>query len=493
MRLRPEGIRGGMRHRAAGRGGSVRMALFLGVLLLLSGCDVFENHHDGLLVQSHAGTLLIGDTLRVSAERLDGSSPPPSAIRWRSSDEGIATVDDEGLVTAHRMGPVDISASAYGLTASLFLWIWEPAPPFVTLSVGGAHSCGLDQQGRVWCWGADWDGQLGSPAVPDRCLPSAPLPCATGALPVFTDLRFQALALGDNHSCGLTESGRAYCWGAYAPGPQGGAGSRWAPEAVPGDAAFRSLAAGGAGTCGITGEGELLCWGSGPFGAFKEGARAPATTPERPRPGHRFTTVALAARHACALDTDGAAWCWGQNDHGQLGVGHVDSAEDAQRVESVPPFVALALARDYSCGLAGDGTAYCWGRNDLGQLGDGTTDGRWEPRSVGGGQVFVDLSAGASYACGVGGDGALHCWGRDQAAFGRGVEEDPIQSPEPLEAAPGVAFRSLAVGANHTCGVADTGVTWCWGTNLFGTVGNGRSSRMPVTAPERVVRRTDAP
>ena len=428
----------------------------------------------------------------MTIERLDGSTPSPSWVRWASSDETIATVDETGLVTGTGVGQVEISASTQGLTATLFLWVWELAPPFVSVEVGLAHSCGLAEDGRAWCWGANWDSQLGVPLVPDRCLPSAPLPCATGALPVLTDARFETLALGGNHSCGLTSTGVAWCWGANDSGQlgDGGTTTRWSPEPVAGEHVFRWLAASQAGTCGITELDELLCWGSSPSVdlEFDDPATAPVGMAMEPR----FTAVATASGHSCALTEEGAIWCWGRNDRGQLGVENEGTTTQPQPVVSVPPLVSLALARDYTCGLAGDGTVYCWGRNDVGQLGDGTTDDRWEARAVAGEESFARLAVGSSHACAVEQvDGRLFCWGQDRTELGRGG--DPVQASEPLPAAPGLTFTSIAVGDGHTCGVADTGTTWCWGTNMFGTLGSGRSNPQPVATPVRVVRRSDLP
>jgi alpha-tubulin suppressor-like RCC1 family protein len=458
---------------------------------VLAACDILDTVRDGLLIESPEGTLVIGDTMRMSIERLDGSTPSPSWVRWASSDETIATVDETGLVTGTGVGQVEISASAQGLTATLFLWVWELAPPFVSVEVGLGHSCGLTEDGRAWCWGANWDSQLGVPSVPDQCLPSAPLPCATGALPVLTDTRFETLALGGNHSCGLTSSGIAWCWGANGSGQlgDGETTNRWSPEPVSGDHVFRWLAAGQAGTCGITAHDELLCWGSSP--SLDLESDHPAATPVRTATEPRFTSMATAAGHSCALTAEGATWCWGRNDHGQLGVANGGTTTQPQHVAAAPPLISLALAGDYTCGLAGDGTAYCWGRNHVGQLGDGTTEDHWEVRAVLGERSFSRLAAGPSHACALDPAGHLFCWGQDRTDFGRGG--DPVQATEPLPAAPGLAFTAIAVGAGHTCGVADTGTTWCWGSNMFGTLGSGRSNPQPVATPVRVVRRSDIP
>src|SRR3990172_7599137 len=35
------------------------------------------------------------------------------------------------------------------------------APPFASVTAGGGHSCAVTAAGVAYCWGANWDGQLG--------------------------------------------------------------------------------------------------------------------------------------------------------------------------------------------------------------------------------------------------------------------------------------------------------------------------------------------
>jgi beta propeller repeat protein len=53
--------------------------------------------------------LLVGDTLRLAVEVHDAAGVPPGALlTWQSEDPAVATVDDNGLVTALQPGLVDI-------------------------------------------------------------------------------------------------------------------------------------------------------------------------------------------------------------------------------------------------------------------------------------------------------------------------------------------------------------------------------------------------
>jgi alpha-tubulin suppressor-like RCC1 family protein len=62
-------------------------------------------------------------------------------------------------------------------------------PPVARLEVGPEHVCALDQEGALWCWGSDREGQLGTKA-PETCRSDLiedqgrKVPCATRPLRV---------------------------------------------------------------------------------------------------------------------------------------------------------------------------------------------------------------------------------------------------------------------------------------------------------------------
>ena len=91
--------------------------------------------------------------------------------------------------------------------------------------------------------------------------------------------RFGALAVGWNHSCGITVGGDLYCWGSNNGG-QLGDGTRRPPRADTRYhiARFVSVAAGNQHTCAVTTTADSLRWGETTTDNWRPG---PAIAPNR--------------------------------------------------------------------------------------------------------------------------------------------------------------------------------------------------------------------
>ncbi len=84
---------------------------------------------------------------------------------------------------------------------------------FASVSAGIIQTCGLATDGRALCWGNDSFGQLGVPRTGERCGISA-LECSSRPIEVFGRLRFVSVVTGlGNHTCGISVSSAAICWG----------------------------------------------------------------------------------------------------------------------------------------------------------------------------------------------------------------------------------------------------------------------------------------
>jgi len=95
-------------------------------------------------------------------------------------------------------------------------------PTFVAQSklIGRGHTCGLTAAGAVFCWGDDFDLQLG------RGQFSGSGSVGVTAAQVVQGERsagvtFTSVSTGSRHSCAVASDGNAYCWGSNVGGALG--------------------------------------------------------------------------------------------------------------------------------------------------------------------------------------------------------------------------------------------------------------------------------
>ncbi|HSE28694.1 MAG TPA: hypothetical protein VLA95_10735 [Gemmatimonadales bacterium] len=149
----------------------------------------------------------------------------------------------------------------------------QPLPPGPYVSAGYAHSCAIATSGAAYCWGLNGGGQLGDGSTTRRTAPAA----------VAGGLLFVRISAGLEHTCALTAAGEIYCWGDNTWGQlgDGGTGDQSAPVLVqaPGGAAFAWVSAGENHSCGVTTAGVAYCWGDNHYGQLGTGTNESSNVP----------------------------------------------------------------------------------------------------------------------------------------------------------------------------------------------------------------------
>jgi alpha-tubulin suppressor-like RCC1 family protein len=271
----------------------------------------------------------------------------------------------------------------------------------------------------------------------------------------------------------------------------GGTGSVQVPVRVASTSTLvrSTMAAGGYHTCGLDAAGAAYCWGYNGYGQLGNatglGSATANPTPVPVGGGVAFASLTAGAYHTCGLTAAGTAYCWGSNFTGQLGnttnSGVLDGTDSRNPtpllVDGNLTFAVLEAGGDHTCGITPQGAMYCWGNNRLGQLGTTTNNGvslpNPTPTAVPGGLVFRAVGAGTDHTCGVAISGLVYCWGDNsngQLGNATGIGEGTAHpTPTPVQDAPILA--SFAAGGHYTCGLTAAGAAWCWGDNTFGALG----------------------
>jgi alpha-tubulin suppressor-like RCC1 family protein len=354
---------------------------------------------------------------------------------------------------------------------------------FRQISAGGYHMCGVTDQNRAYCWGANGYGQLGIGATggQDFCDYQN---CSTRPVAVLGGLSFRQIDAGDDHTCGITTDYRAYCWGYGGSGELGNGQSiiRFRPVAVAGGLQFRQVSAGGSRTCAISTNNRAYCWGAGFIG---DGTNdTDRSTPGAVSGGLLFRQVSTGGAHTCGVTTQNVAYCWGRNAEGELG----DSTEVWERLR--PARVAgtrqwrqVDAGGQHSCGVTTAYKAFCWGNGDIGQLGNGKTYVSFWPRAVSGGLSFARVTAGGGHNCGETTTNRAYCWGANYSGqLGDGTRTRRLT---PAAVSGGIFFNQVSGGGSHTCGKTSAAVTYCWGENFGGQLGDG--TRITRLRPTRIL------
>lgn len=230
---------------------------------------------------------------------------------------------------------------------------------FTALDMRFQHACGLDDTRKLWCWGANFEGQLGQGDPADS--PDAPTPVRVG------DESWQTVSTGQGHTCAIDEVSRLFCWGRNTGGELGigTRGQEREPMRVGTAEDWIAIATGQNHTCGIRAPGTLWCWG------LIDGEVT--TSPTRVGDGTNWIDVDVDTFHSCALRADRTIACWGRNLEGQLGVGHTAVVTGPTPVTHPGPWRAVVTGRFVTCAVAIDDSLWCTGDNTDGQLGVGDT------------------------------------------------------------------------------------------------------------------------
>jgi hypothetical protein len=351
--------------------------------------------------------------------------------------------------------------------------------PVTQLEGGQHHMCAVLEDASLYCWGRlDWMGVGENEGVW--------IPTKIEGLENVAEVRS-----GLEFLCARKHDGTVWCVGTGKQGQLGdgvGANST-TPVQVSGLNNVLGIATGYAHACALLADGTVQCWGHARGIGIDTVSNA--LVPVKVEGLTNIIAIAAAKGETwggqsatCALDPTGQVFCWGENRDGALGTGDKDSSYVPILSSTIPGATRIYGGGQHFCVITKTGEVPCWGANYDGQLGDGTRETRLRSVSVQGlGDKVITLALGDAFTCALENSGNVVCWGNNGAAqLGRGystvLRSDPgnLLVPEPVVDLSGVSV--LGAGGGTTCAYSD--VSYCWGENDYGSIGNGTASMLEV-------------
>ena len=459
------------------------------------------------------------------------------------------------------------------------------------ISAGGEHTCALGSDHKAYCWGKNDRGQLGNNSTTNSLVPVA---IVQGAIP--TGVKLTQITTGGAHTCALGSNNRVYCWGlnmfygslgnnsnidssvpvtvvqgampniysgttvkvdgvtvpvryissteleitmpAHAEGlvnisvtnPDNSTHtlnqsyeyyqaknptlSSISPNTVSpyggeivtltgnnfDTARWRQVSVGNDHTCALDYRNKAYCWGWGSSGQLGNNSTTNSSTPVVVSQGAipsnvNLTHLSVGNYHTCALGSDHKAYCWGYNNSGQLGNNSTTNSSTPVAVSqgAIPSGVTLtqiAVGLYHTCALGSDNKAYCWGNGYYSQLGNNSiTDSRIPvavaPGAIPSGVTLTQISAGAYHTCALGSNDKAYCWGK--GGDGQLGNNSTSNSSTPVAVVQGaipsgVNLTQISAGEHHTCALGSDHKAYCWGKNEYGQLGTGSAMKAKVPA-----------
>jgi alpha-tubulin suppressor-like RCC1 family protein len=309
------------------------------------------------------------------------------------------------------------------------------------------------QDGTLWAWGANTNGQLGDGTRIPKDLP----------LRIGTANNWSSVEAGGSHILASRRDGSLWGWGANTNGELGLTTNL---VRVTNNFSSGSTNTNNPNPPGFTGRTRTT-------------TILLASNVHTPRPifskGWGVRGFSAGGSHSLVLGSNGTLWSMGANEQGQLGLGEVNRPAGGTNTNGsirravtnlftniafMPPRVetnaevvedraslfkprrvgrqlwkSIAAGDRHSLGVRQDGTLWAWGDNGNAQLGNGTLVKTSQPQQIGAGNRWAGVFAGKEHSLALQEDGSLWAWGLSDGRLGI-PRPSPSYVPERVDFGP---------------------------------------------------------
>lgn len=243
------------------------------------------------------------------------------------------------------------------------------------VTAGYGWTCAITKStGAAKCWGGNNVGQLGNNSTTN-----SPVPVQVSGLTEGV----KYISAGSAHTCAINKNGGAMCWGVNQYGGLGNnsTANSSIPVQVSGlETGVSTIKGGFRHTCALTTSGAAKCWGYNNVGQLGNNSTTNSPIPVQVTNLTSGTSkIGLSEGHVCAVK-NGAAFCWGFNNTGQVGNNTTADQRIPAQVSGLTTGVkSISAGYRHTCVSMEDKTSRCWGLGTNGQLGNGANLTSWVP------------------------------------------------------------------------------------------------------------------
>lgn len=336
----------------------------------------------------------------------------------------------------------------------------EEVPAFdqqvVHVAAGSAHAAAILEDGSLWTWGNNDNGQLGDGTYEDKLSP----------VKIMDDV--VAVSLGNEHSGAIKSDGSLWMWGRNKYGSLGDGTTTFRPSPVKVMDGVSQVSCGNGTTAALKEDGTLWVWGFAGLDGL--GIGEPDSIydylSEPVQLASGVSSVSLGGNVGSYITTSGELFAWGAGANtGSVGTG---SKENVYEPTKILDDVVSASMDVTSAAVKADGSLWIWGYQP----------GVYEPTKVLDGVSSV--SVGFNFVVAHMRDGSLQTYGvNDHGQLGNG--SDGSSSASFAKVCDGMAMSDA--GSSFGLSVDVDGTLYTWGYNNHGQLGIGTTDSIAtVTA-----------
>ena len=191
----------------------------------------------------------------------------------------------------------------------------------------------------------------------------------------------------------MKEDGTLWAWGANTNG-QLGDGTTTAsttPVQIGTDTDWRSIAASGSRTLALKQNGTLWGWGLNTNGQIGDNTTTQRNAPVQVGTATDWRSITAGVTHSLAIKTNGTLWAWGINSANQLGDGTTTQRNAPVQIGTATTWRSVSASTNYSIASRTDGTLWSWGSSFVGRLGRANLGSTTTPTQIGTSTAWADV------------------------------------------------------------------------------------------------------